>query len=278
MRPLRVLYPGAVYHVTARGNERRNIFEDAGDYRQFLLQLELACSRYDWLCHGYCLMGNHYHLLVETPRANLPIGMRHLNGCHGQWFNRRWQRVGHLFQGRYKAHVVEKQPYLLELIRYLALNPTRTTPPLAANPESYPWSSYRALLGLAPKPSWLTIDWTLTWFGDEYESARSRLRAFVDEGAQAEEPDPVGGLYHGSETFITDTAPHTGPIPEIQRAHWQPLRPPLSDIFATSDEPLTVAYRSYGYTMREIAQHLGCHYQTVSRRLRHHEQLRQRET
>ena len=81
-----------------------------GGYRQFLLQLELVCSRYDWLCHGYCLMGNHYHLLVETPRANLPIGMRHLNGCHGQWFNRRWQRVGHLCQGRYKAELVEKRP------------------------------------------------------------------------------------------------------------------------------------------------------------------------
>lgn len=278
MRPLRVLYPGAVYHVTARGNERRTIFQDAGDYLQFLQQLELAITRYGWLCHAYCLMGNHYHLLVETPRANLPIGMRHLNGCYGQWFNRRWQRVGHLFQGRYKAELVEKQPYLLELIRYLALNPTRTTPPLARNPECYPWSSYSTVLGLAPKPAWLTIDWALTWFGDDYERARARLRAFVEEDIGSETPHPVGGLYHGSEQFITHQAPDTGPIPETPRAHWQPLRPPLNEIFATTEEPITAAYRTYGYTMKEIARHLGCHYQTVSRRLRQHEQLRHRET
>ena len=278
MRPLRVLYPGAVYHVTARGNERRVVFQDATDYRRFLQQLELVVSRYCWTCHGYCLMGNHYHLLVETPRANLPIGMRHLNGCHGQWLNRRWQRLGHVFQGRYKAEVVEKQPYLLELIRYLALNPIRTTPPLSENPEGYPWSSYRVLLGLEPRPPWLTIDWTLTWFGDEYESARARLRAFVAEDLGADSPRPVGGLYHGSEQFISRTAPDTGPIPEVPRAHWQPLRPPLSEVFATTDGSITAAYQVYGYTMKEIAQHLGCHYQTVSRHLRHTEQLRDSET
>ena len=151
-RPLRVLYPGAVYHVVARGNERQRIFRDVTDYRGFLKLLELVVDRYCWLCHGYCLMGNHYHLLVETPRANLPIGMRHLNGCHTRSFNRRWGRVGHLFQGRYKAEVVEKQSYLLELIRYIALNPVRVEPPLCATPEQYQWSSYGVLLRRAPQP------------------------------------------------------------------------------------------------------------------------------
>ena len=186
MRGLRVLYPGAVYHVTARGNEKQLIFLDETDRLQFLSQLQLATERYDWVCHGYCLMGNHFHLLVETPRANLPVGMRHLNGCYSQWFNRRRQRVGHLFQGRYKASLVEKHPYLLELIRYMALNPLRAEPPLSAAPELYPWSSYRILLGLAPRPSWFTCDWVLAQFGDEYGAARSRLRTFVGEGLVAE--------------------------------------------------------------------------------------------
>ena len=180
-RPLRVLYPGAVYHVTARGNERRRIFRDSADYREFLKQLALVVDRYGFMCHGYCLMGNHYHLLVETPRANLPIGMRHLNGCHTRSFNRRWRRVGHLFQGRYKAELVEKQSYPLELIRYIALNPIRTEPPLCPTPEAYAWSSYRVLLGLASRPAWLTIDWALAQFGDDYDGARLRLKAFVEE-------------------------------------------------------------------------------------------------
>jgi putative transposase len=281
MRALRVLYPGAVYHVTARGNQRQAIFVDAIDRLEFLRLLQLTIERYGWICHGYCLMGNHYHLLIETPRGNLPIGMRHLNGCYSQWFNRRWQRVGHLFQGRYKAELVEKHPYLLELVRYMALNPMRTDPALCAAPEHYAWSSYRVLLGLAPGPAWLTVDWVLAQFGDDYEAARSRLKAFVEEGLAtevAEAPDAIGGMYFGSEQFIAETVGDAGPIPEIPRAHWQPLRPSLDVIFETVDEPIVVAYREYGYTLREIGAYLGCHYQTVSRRLRKGELMRHRET
>ena len=134
-RPLRILYPGAVYHVTARGNERQAIFRDTADYVEFQRQLELAVERYDWLCHGICLMGNHYHALVETPRANLPVGMRHLNGCYSAAFNRRWQRVGHVFQGRYKAELVEKQAYLPGDSGALGLPAPSRVPPLTTRPS-----------------------------------------------------------------------------------------------------------------------------------------------
>lgn len=269
-RPLRVLYPGAVYHVTARGNERRAIYRDAADYEEFLGQLGLAVGRYGWLCHGFCLMGNHYHVLVETPRANLPIGMRHLNGRYAASFNRRWRRVGHLFQGRYKADLVENQAYLLALIRYVALNPIRTSPPLVAVPEAYRWSSYPVLLGLQPRPAWLTVDWALSQFGDDYVRARARLRAFVEESLQ-ERPLPIGGMYFADNDFVRDAVAKLDPIPEIPREQWQPLKPGLDEIFASCADPIGVAYRSYGYTQREIATHLGCHYATVSRHLRRSE-------
>jgi putative transposase len=274
-RPLRVLYPGAVYHVTARGNERRAIFEEDVDRHVFLEQLALAVERYGWVCHGYCLMGNHYHLLVETPRANLPTGMRHLNGCYAGSFNRRRGRAGHLLQGRYKAELVEKHEYLLALIRYLALNPLRTEPPLSAEPEEYSWSSYRYALGLAARPSWLTVDWVLTQFGRDYVHARARLRAFVDAGRSEEPPVPIGGIYLGSDDFVRTASSEMKAIPEIPREQWQPLRPKLEEIFAGvgagTPDPVAIAYRTYGYTLREIAAHLGCHYATVSRRLRRSE-------
>ena len=272
-RPLRVLYPGAVYHVTARGNERRAIFEDDVDRHTFLDQLALAVGRHGLVCHGYCLMGNHYHLLVETPRANLPAGMRHLNGCYAGSFNRRRGRVGHLLQGRYKAELVEKHAYLLALIRYIALNPVRSEPPLGAAPEEYKWSSYRYALGLATRPPWLTVDWVLAQFGDDYGRARARLRAFVEAGRSEEAPAAVGGIYVGGEEFVRAASSRLGPIPEIPREQWQPLRPELEEIFggAGASDPVAVAYRTYGYTLREIAAYLGCHYATVSRRLRRSE-------
>jgi putative transposase len=267
-RPLRVLFPGAVYHVMSRGNERRRIYRDAADRLEFLDQLALAIERYGLLCHGYCLMGNHYHLLLETPRANLPIAMRHLNGCYTRSFNTRWHRVGHLFQGRYRAVLTEKDAHLLENVRYIALNPTRTEPPLCGQPEAWPWSSYRALLGLGPQPRWLTVGWVLAQLARDYGNARLRLKAFVDEGLTTQQQPLPGGIYFAAEEFIRDKTAGLKPIPEIPRSHWQPLRPTLEEIFTTASDPITSAYREYGYTLREIAEHLGCHYATVSRRLR----------
>ncbi|MBM4341551.1 MAG: hypothetical protein FJ110_18655 [Deltaproteobacteria bacterium] len=124
-RPLRIEFPGAVYHVTSRGNARQAIFIDDEDRGGFLDVLSMVVERFNWVCHSYCLMENHYHLLIETPDGNLSKGMRELNGVYTQGFNQRYKRVGHLFQGRYKAIMVEKDHHLLSLCRYVVLNPER---------------------------------------------------------------------------------------------------------------------------------------------------------
>ena len=270
-RPLRVVFPGAVYHVSSRGNERRRIYGDDDDRLEFLDELALAVERYGFVCHSYCLMGNHYHLVVETPRANLPVVMRHVNGCYTRSFNRRWHRVGHLFQGRYRAVLVEKDAHLLEIVRYVALNPTRTRPPLRDRPERWPWSSYPALLGLVPGPPWLSIDWVLAQFGSSYERARPRLKAFVDDALGGPAPLIGDGIYFAGEGLVRAKTSALGPIPEVPRAHWQPFRPTLDEIFAAATDPIRTAYRDYGYTLREIADHAGCHYSTISRRLHNSE-------
>ena len=147
-RPLRIEYPGAIYHVTSRGNARSTIFDDDEDRWRFLDILSTVVKRHRWLCHAYCLMGNHYHLLIETPEANLARGMRQLNGIVTQSHNRFHNRSGHLFQGRYKAILVDKENYLLELCRYIVLNPVAAG--MVKAPENWPWSSFFADGGPGP--------------------------------------------------------------------------------------------------------------------------------
>ncbi len=139
-RPLRIEYPGALYHITARGNRKADIYLRSSDRYKFLEILEKTVGRYNWICHGYCLMNNHYHLLIETPDANLSKGMRQLNGIYTQYFNRVHDSVGHLFQGRFKSILVEKESYLLELCRYIVCNPVRAN--LCREPKDWKWSSY----------------------------------------------------------------------------------------------------------------------------------------
>ena len=154
-RPLRVEFPHAVYHLTSRGNARQNIVRDDRDRAAWLAVLDQVIERFGWLCHASCLRDNHYHLVVETPRPNVSGGMRQLNGVYTQQFNRRHRRVGHLLQGRFKAILVEKDPHLLELCRYVVLNPVRAG--LVARPERWCWSSYRATVGAAAVPGYLTV-------------------------------------------------------------------------------------------------------------------------
>ncbi len=166
-RPLRLAYPGAFYHVTTRGNARQAIYLDAQDRQMFLAGLEEVVTRYHWRCHAYCLMDNHYHLLLETPQENLSAGMRQLNGVYTQRFNRCHARVGHVFQGRFKAVLVERDSYLLELCRYVVLNPVPAG--MVKQPERYRWSSYRATAGLEKAPEWLTRAWVLGQFSSQQE-------------------------------------------------------------------------------------------------------------
>src|SRR5574342_189369 len=182
-RPLRLQYAGAVYHLTSRGNARQKIFLDDTDRSKFLGVLSEVVSRYEWLCHAYCLMDNHYHLLIETPKANLSLGMRQLNGIYTQAFNRRHRRAGHLFQGRYKAILVQKEAHLLELCRYVVLNPLRVK--VRDRVDQWKWSSFKATAGLDRAPEFLTVDWILNQFGTKRGQAQDRYAAFVREGLES---------------------------------------------------------------------------------------------
>ncbi len=273
-RPLRLEFPGAVYHVTSRGNARQNIVHDDRDRSHFLSLLAHVIDRYGWLCHAFCLMDNHYHLLIETPKPNLSIGMRQLNGLYTQRYNRRYERAGHLFQGRYKAILVEKESHLLELCRYVVLNPVGAR--LATHPRLWNWSSYRATAGEAPAPEWLTTDWILKQFGVRAGSARDRYRAFVSEKHRQRQPwdQLVGQIYLGTADFVARHQPDRV-IRDIPRRQTQAHRPSLQQLFdARGKQPQLVhkAYRRYGYRLNEIAAHLGVHPATISRRLKQAEE------
>jgi putative transposase len=269
-RPLRLEFPGAVYHVTSRGNARQDIVVDDRDRSHWLTLLAHVVDRYGWLCHAYCLMDNHYHLLIETPQPNLSLGMRQLNGCYTQAYNRRHHRVGHLFQGRFTAILLEKEAHLLALCRYVVLNPVRAT--LVSHPRQWAWSSYRATVGETSALAWLSTDWILGQFGQRVGSAQERYRTFVAEGRGAARPweQLTGQIYLGSEEFIAQHQPNRV-IHDIPRRQTQAQRPSLPVLFQRKGEParlIHTAYRQYGYRLVEIADYLGVHAATVSRRLK----------
>lgn len=188
-RPLRIEYPGAFYHITARGNERKDIFRGESDRKRFLAYLETAVIRYKAVIHVYCLMNNHYHLLMSTPAGNLSQILRHINGAYTVYYNKRHHRFGHLFQGRYKAILVEADEYAGELSRYIHLNPVRAG--LANLPEGYPWTSYLNYIGKKKAPGWQSTDWLLRYFGKTPAEAQRRYRAFVEAKIGVAEEDPL---------------------------------------------------------------------------------------
>ena len=199
-RPLRITYPGAFYHVTTRGNERGNIFKSRRDREKFLSYLESATIRYGAKIHAYCLMSNHFHLLLETPLGNLSEIMQHINGAYTTYFNVKRKRAGHLFQGRFTAILVEADEYAAELSRYIHLNPVRAA--MASKPEEYPWSSYHAYIGNIAAPEWLNTDFVLGSFAN----ARKKYQLFVEDliGKEYESPLKIifGSSILGSCSFI----------------------------------------------------------------------------
>lgn len=273
-RPLRIEYPGALYHVTSRGDRREAIYEDDEDRRNFLRILAEVISRFRWLCHAYCLMPNHYHLVVETPEGNLSKGMRQLNGMYTQASNRRHQRVGHLFQGRFKGILVDQDSYLLELARYVVLNPVRAG--LVKRQEAYLWSSYRAMAGLSPTPVWLASDAILSQFGRRQADARRRYAKFVLEGTSNESvwTGLRQQIYLGDERFaerMRKRAKIQGDVSSIPRAQRRKPAPSLAAIAARHrqrDDAFVAAYGTGTYSYREIAGHFGVHLSTVGRVIR----------
>ncbi|MFC2079548.1 transposase, partial [Candidatus Bipolaricaulota bacterium] len=199
-------YEGALYHVTSRGNAREAIFTSDADRSRFLEILEEVIDRFSWLCYGYCLMSNHYHILIETPDANLSRGMQLLNGVYTQWYNREHDRVGHLYQGRFKAILVEKENHLLEVARYIVLNPLRAK--MVKRVDGWPWSSYHATAGRTEVPTFLEVDWLLSQFDPACQRAMVAYRQFVKQGHGINVWDDLrGGSILGSDGFIASIHP-----------------------------------------------------------------------
>lgn len=270
-RPLRIELAGGLYHVTSRGDQREDIFLCETDRYVWLEILAEVCKRFNWICHGWCQMTNHYHLVVETVEGNLSQGMRHLNGVYTQRLNRTHHRVGHVFQGRYRAIMVEKDSHLLELMRYVVLNPIRAG--MVSVTGDWRWSSYGAMVGTASRPDWLQTDWVLGQFGSTYGEAVMGYMDFVRAGVG--QPSVWESLrsqiYLGSEAFVdrmqglvADRSAMTE-IPRTQR------RPPAKsieyyrDTKADKKTAMATAYATGDYTMQEIATCFNVHYATVSR-------------
>jgi REP element-mobilizing transposase RayT len=276
-RPLRLEFPGAIYHLTSRGDRREAIYEDDNDRIQWLGVLSKACERYNWRVHAYCLMDNHYHVLLETVDGNLSKGMRHLNGVYTQYFNRQHNRVGHVFQGRFKAILVEREAYLLGLSRYVVLNPIRAH--MIKDMDQWEWSSYRATIGKAQIPDWLETDWLLSHFGKQRKRARERYIDFVRAGVGLPSiwENLRNQVFLGGENFIgqyremiTEKV-ELDEIPALQkRATSKPIND-YQDQYKDENIAIKEAYLSGGYTMKEIGEHFGKHYTTISRIIKRYE-------
>lgn len=176
----RIHAAGGIYHVTARGNRRAHIFRCEQDLMLFLRFLSLAADRHGWRCWAYCLLPNHFHLVLETPLPNLSLGMQWLNGTYASWFNDRHGLTGHVFQGRFHAVLVETDSHALELARYVVLNPVRAG--LCEYPGEWRWSSYAGTVGTGPSGAFVAVERLLEYFGSDQSQARRTYRAFVGEG------------------------------------------------------------------------------------------------
>ena len=264
-RPLRNDFAGGLHHLTSRGNNKDDIFLDEDDRLHFLALLAATVIRFGWRLYAWVLMTNHFHLEVETPEANLSRGMHWLNTRYVQWFNQKHDRCGHLFQRRFEAKLIEKESYMLEVARYVILNPVRAH--MVAHPQEYRWSSYHATAGLEPVPEWLDAAGLLGNFGNDVSSAREEYRRFVDGGIGIERrlwDELQGQIYLGTAEWIDriqkmiDEQPRSEEHPRAQR---MPGRPSMDDVLeavsATFDiKPEEIRQRSAG-TARQVAAWLA---------------------
>ena len=276
-RPLRIELAGGLYHVTSRGDGREDIYRNDNDRGAWLDVLRQVCDRFNWRVHAWCQMTNHYHVVVETPEANLAQGMRQFNGVYTQFVNRSHGRVGHVFQGRYKAILVERDGYLLELARYVVLNPVRAG--MVRGPRQWRWSSYRAMVGAVDAPPWLITDWILGQFGQGRARAIEKYIDFVRAGVGLPSvwANLEGQIYLGGEAFVErmrqlgHAASKRTQLKEVPRAQRRSKAPALDAIsvrFRERDAAMAAAFATGQYTLAQIAEHFGVHYSTVSRAVR----------
>jgi putative transposase len=273
-RPLRIEIPAALYHVTSRGDRREAIYVADADRRYWLKLLGEVCERFNWQCHAYCLMDNHYHIILETIEGNLSAGMRQLNGVYTQWHNRTHGKVGHVFQGRFKAIIVQREAYLLELARYVVLNPVRAG--ICAMPQDWPWSSYAAMIEADPSkmpPKWLNRAWLLQQFDPSAPQARAAYIDHVRAGIglpsiwerlqdQIILGDAKFAAIVSGQVMSKDASEQE--IPRLQR---RAAAAPLSHFKALPERNTAIAsaFQTGCYSLKDIGQAFGLHYATVSR-------------
>ena len=277
-RPLRIEFPGAVYHVTSRGDRREDIFEDDVDRYALLDILGQGLARFNARVCSYCLMSNHYHFVLLTLDGNLSRLMRHINGVYTQTYNRRHGKVGHLFQGRFKAILVDRDQYLLEVCRYVELNPVRAH--LTPNPGDWIWSSYLANVGHAPAPPWLDIHSLHSQLlGRAVEGVADHVRAakqyqawvLAARGVNLWQDSLRQQIYLGDDTFVQamqqrleSSQTQSKEVPKAQRrapktlAQWRKDAP---DNVAA----MYLAYTQGGMTMTQIAAQAQLSVSYVSR-------------
>jgi REP element-mobilizing transposase RayT len=283
-RPLRIEFEGACYHVTSRGNEQKDIFKSKRDREKFLGYLESAVFRYGAILHAWCLMTNHYHLLLETPLGNLSQIMRHINGAYTNYFNAKRKRAGHLFQGRYKAILIEADAYLVELSRYIHLNPVRAG--IVAKPEDYPWSSYGAYVDLQPVVKWHKTAFILEHFAGRSDCYREFVEDLLDKAYESPLTQTIAATVLGSETFVryfTEThvvqKPAGRDIPAV-RLLAKPLqlekilnmvRETMTDEETVRKASIYLAHRHSGARLKELGVYFGLSESGVSQASRRFE-------
>lgn len=266
-RSPRIEYPGAIYHITSRGNRKENIYLSDNDKYNFLMLLGKACGRCDWICHAYCLMNNHYHLLLETPFGNLAKGMQYLNGVYTQQFNKKYNHVGHVFQGRYKAILVEKDSYLLELARYIVLNPVRAN--LVSNASEWKWSSYSATCGEITAPSWLTVSWIQDLFKSHHGVSLSKYKQFIHEGLIVDSPwkHLKKQVYLGSDSFVREISNNNDFIhePKLNSYKLTKSLTEIEDKAQNRNHAILIAYETGNFTLKNLADYFDLHYSRISK-------------
>ncbi len=274
-RPLRIEYPDAFYHITARGNERKNIFKSIKDRERFLGYLESASERYKAIIHTYSLMDNHYHILLQTPAGNLSQIMHHINGAYTNYFNVKRKRSGHLFQGRYKALLVDIDEYAQELSRYIHLNPVRAG--MVEKPEQYKWSSYQYYINMNKSPNWLCTDFILNLFSKKNSVPRKQYRKFVEAMIDVEYESPLKKVFAstilGGRSFINqirethlDRKKLDRDLPDLRQFHEMP---DLEEIIKQAAKVLSedaallkriqiyLCHRFSGQKLKDIGVHFG---------------------
>ena len=266
-RPLRIEFPGALYHVTSRGNEKRPIVRSDRDRKAFLRFLGEAAKRFNWSITAWVLMTNHFHLVVETREANLSRGMHWLNSAYAGWYNHARKRSGHLYEGRFKSFLVEKEAYRAEVMRYVVLNPVRAK--MVKRPEEYLWSSYRATAGLESAPEWLDLDAALAMFHPERELAQANYREFVLAKVESKESlwdKAINGIYLGGERWakemrkIVERKPRSTDHPQAQLAVGRPkMHEVIAAVAKASGETPSSIRSRRGGVLRQLVSWIGWH-------------------